>query len=74
MFSGSPASLFIGVVLSAFGAGYLMYAKRAASVPALACGLALLLFPLFGDSPWTLAVAGGALVALPFVGGRLGWW
>lgn len=74
MFSGSAASLFIGMLLGACGAGYLLYAKRAANLAALVCGTALLVFPLFVTSPWGLALGGGVLIALPFVGVRLGWW
>ncbi|HEU0198633.1 MAG TPA: hypothetical protein VFQ88_15650 [Nevskiaceae bacterium] len=74
MFSGSPAALFVGVVFSALGAGYLMYAKRAASVPVLVCGVILLLFPMFVSSLWVLVVFGMVIAALPVTGAHFGWW
>lgn len=74
MFGGGAAALFVGFVLGAIGVGYLMYARRAASVPALACGAVLLVFPWFVTSLWVLVVCGGGVAMLPLVGGRLGWW
>lgn len=74
MFGGSALALFLGMVLSAVGVGFLMYAKRTAHVPMLACGAGLLVFPLFVRGLWVLVVGGGVLLVLPFVGSRLGWW
>ncbi|MDN5874046.1 MAG: hypothetical protein L0H29_06645 [Sinobacteraceae bacterium] len=74
MFGGSAVALFAGIVLGAIGVAYLMVAKRRAHIPMLACGAALLVFPLFVRGVWALVVGGAILVALPFVGTRMGWW
>lgn len=74
MFSGSATSLFLGLLLSVFGTAYIAYGKRAAELPWLAAGFALLLFPMFVSSVATLLLLGGALALAPWLGQSLGWW
>lgn len=74
MLGGGAAGLFIGLLLSAVGVGYVAYGKRTAELHWLVAGFALLLFPLFiGSTGWLVAI-GAALVVTPWLGQRMGWW
>jgi uncharacterized membrane protein len=61
------ATLFIGVLVSAFGLAYLIYGWKQAKSVAVIAGVLLCICPyLIGNWIW-LGVVGGALLAAPFV-------
>lgn len=45
-----PWSLFLGIVVSSVGLGYVIYGKRQQHLLALCCGLLLCAIPYFIDS------------------------
>jgi hypothetical protein len=62
----NTAALFWGLLFSSIGLGYFIYGKRQQAPIPLACGIALMVFPYFVSSPWTMVLIGGALVAVPY--------
>ena len=60
------ANLLWGVVFSAIGAGYLLYARRQGAPVPGACGLALVLYPYFVSNTWWLFGIGVVLSAIPW--------
>ncbi|MGA8276979.1 MAG: hypothetical protein WB784_02115 [Rhodanobacteraceae bacterium] len=64
----SPAVLFWGMLFSAIGVGYFMYGKKQMHWPALAAGLALIVYPYFVPNVWWLVGIGAMLTLLPW------WW
>lgn len=63
----SPADLFLGLLFSALGAGYLIYAKRQAMFVPMLCGIALIVYPWFVASALWLILIGLALAAIPWL-------
>lgn len=60
-------ALFIGMIISTVGVGYLMYGRRQAKfVPAIA-GLVLCIYPYFVDDWVWLTVIGVPLLVAPFL-------
>ena len=64
---GDPSALLWGLLFGAIGAGYFVYGKRQQEGLPLLCGLGLIVLPWIFTGSWTLALAGGVLVALPWV-------
>lgn len=54
-------------VFSAVGLGYFIYGKKQQHLSALACGLALMIYPYFVSGGWTTFLIGAVLSAIP-------WW
>ncbi len=66
----SPAELFLSLLISAIASGYLLYGRRQSSLPALLCGIALLVLPYLVPAGPALVALALLLMALPFVLGR----
>lgn len=60
------ASLFWGVLFSAFGVGFFIYGKKQQVVVPLFCGVALMVFPYFVTNTILLVCIGVGLVAIPY--------
>ena len=60
------AVLVWGMVFSAIGLGYFIYGKRQQHIPALLCGLGLMLYPYFVNNAWWMVFIGVALMAPPW--------
>jgi hypothetical protein len=63
----STATLIIGIVTGALGAGYVVYGRRQAKYVPLFSGLGLCAYPYFVDGWVWLCVVGVALAVMPFV-------
>ena len=61
------ATLFIGVLASAFGMAYLIYGRRQAKFVPVIAGAVLCICPYFIDSWLWLCVVGGGLLIAPFL-------
>lgn len=59
------AMLAFGVLFSAIGLGYLVYARRQNAPVPLIAGLALIFFPYFMPNLLFMLVVGAALMAAP---------
>lgn len=64
---GEPAALLWGLLFGALGTGYFVYGKRQQQLVPLLCGFGLIVLPWLLTGSWSLALAGFALIALPFV-------
>lgn len=64
---GDPTALLWGLLFGAIGTGYFVYGKRQRELVPLLSGLGLIVLPWILSGSWGLALAGLALVALPFV-------
>ena len=62
----STASLVWGMLFGAIGGGYLIYGHKQKQIMALACGLALMVFPYFVSNSWLLVLVGAVLMVVPF--------
>jgi hypothetical protein len=60
------ATIVWGMLFGAIGGGYMLYGHRQKQFPALACGLALMVFPYFVGNAWLLVLVGTLLMYLPF--------
>ena len=60
------ATLFLGMLLGAFGLGYFIYGKRQQAPIALASGVLLMVFPFFVANAWITFLIGAALLAVPW--------
>lgn len=58
--------LFVGLIAGAIGTGYLVYAKRQASVRFAVAGALLIIYPYFFSSVAALLAIGAVLAAAPF--------
>lgn len=63
---GSVAGLLWGVLFSSIGLGYFIYGKKQRSIPALICGVLLMMYPYFVSNTWVLVIVGAVLVAVPW--------
>ena len=59
----SPANLVAGLLVSTVGFGLFLYGKRAARLPQLVVGIALMGFPLFVHGALATLAVGAGLVA-----------
>lgn len=73
LFNLNPWTLFLGFLFSVIGFGYYRYGKRQSDTAVLIAGIALMIYPLFTTSPWTVAIVGLLLMVGPFVAKRVGW-
>ncbi len=64
---GDPSALLWGLLFGAIGTGYFVYGKRQREMLPLLCGLGLIVLPWIFTGSWALAIAGLALLVLPFV-------
>lgn len=62
-----PLKLFLEFLFGMVGLGYFIYGRKSGNKAALYCGMGLGLFPYFVDQLWLILLAGGLLVAIPFV-------
>jgi len=61
----SPAGLAVGLLVSAVGLGLFLYGKRAARIPQLLTGMALMALPIFvSGALLTLAIGAGMVAAM----------
>ncbi|MDR7099856.1 hypothetical protein J2X04_002237 [Lysobacter niabensis] len=58
--------LLWGLLFSSIGLGYFIYGKRQQAPIPLVCGLALMVFPYFVSSAWTVVLVGTGLMAIPY--------
>jgi hypothetical protein len=63
----NPATLTVGMVLSAVGFGYFLYGRRQRRTMPFLSGLGLLATPFVLDSATAMLLCGAVLAALPFV-------
>ncbi len=61
------AWLLLGLVFSSAGLGYFLYGKKQARAVPLVCGIALMVYPYFVESAWTMFAFGVALMAIPYL-------
>jgi hypothetical protein len=54
-------------IFSAIGFGYFLYGKKQQHLSALACGLALMIYPYFFASAWAIFLIGLVLSAIPWL-------
>jgi hypothetical protein len=59
--------LFIGMIISTIGVGYIMYGKRQTKFAPVVAGVALCLYPYFVTDLTWLAVIGVPLLVAPFL-------
>ena len=64
---GDSTALLWGLLFGTIGTGYFVYGKRQQKLVPLLCGLGLIVLPWILTGSWALAIAGLALLALPFV-------
>ena len=68
-----PGSLFLSILISVVGLGFVLYGKRQRRAPQLVVGVVLMGYGYFvGSVVWMLVIAAALLVALWSVI-RLGW-
>lgn len=60
------SSLFLGVLFSAIGLGYLVYAKQQRAALPLLCGVALMVFPYLISGTLPMIAVGILLMAIPY--------
>ncbi len=70
---GSPASLFLSLVVSGIGFVLFVYGKKQARPPQLIAGLLFLVYPYFVSSLAAMTVVGVILGAGLWCAIRLGW-
>jgi hypothetical protein len=59
--------LFLGMIISTIGVGYIMYGKRQTKFAPVVAGVALCLYPYFVTDLTWLAVIGLPLLVAPFL-------
>ncbi|WP_228160647.1 hypothetical protein [Marinobacter bohaiensis] len=57
--------LFVGLVFSSVGLGYVIYGRRQQRKPYFYSGLALMLYPYLVTGTWPMVGVGVLLLALP---------
>jgi len=62
----TEAYLLWGLIFGSIGGGYFLYGKKRPSAMAMACGLALMIYPYFIDSRWAMIAIGVLLMAIPY--------
>ena len=60
-------SLFLIMLLSAIGTGFIVYGKKQRRGVAFLCGIVLCVYPYFVDSVFILLLIAAVLIAVPFV-------
>lgn len=68
----TPASLAVGLVVSAIGCGLFLYGRKQTRAPQLVAGLLLLALPMCGLGPWWVAGGGAACIAGTWLAVRAG--
>jgi hypothetical protein len=61
------SNLFIGLIISTVGVGYMMYGRRQTKFAPTIAGVVLCIYPYFVDDWVWLIVIGVPLVVLPFL-------
>jgi hypothetical protein len=61
------SALFIGMVISTIGVGYLMYGRRQSKFVPVIAGVVLCIYPYFVDDWVWLVVIGVPLLVAPFL-------
>jgi len=62
----STTNIFLAVIFSAIGMGYIVYGKKQRQAVALICGVALCAYPYFISNTILVITIGIALMVLPF--------
>lgn len=68
----SPATLFVGLVVSSIGFGLFRYGKKGSRPPQLLAGMALMAYPSFVHSPVAVLAIAASLLAALWLSLRLG--
>ena len=68
-----PAWLLLSLFPSGAGFVLLVYGKKQGRWPQMAAGLALMVYPYFATTVWTLVGVGALICAALWWGLRLGW-
>ena len=63
-------SIMLSMLFGTMGMGFLMYGKKAAQLPPIAVGLALMVCPYFISNVIVLLIVCTALTAVPFIAAR----
>jgi hypothetical protein len=61
------SALFVGMIVSAVGVGYIMYGRRQTRFVPVIAGVVLCIYPYFVDDWVWLAVIGVPLLVAPFL-------
>jgi hypothetical protein len=62
----TTAYLLWGLIFGSIGGGYFLYGKKRPSGMAMVCGLALMIYPYFVSSTWSMIAIGVLLMAIPY--------
>jgi hypothetical protein len=62
----TEAYLLWGLVFGSIGTGYFMYGKKRPSAMAMVSGIALMVYPYFINSTWSMIAIGILLMAIPW--------
>ena len=62
----TEAYLLWGLVFGSIGGGYFLYGKKRPSGIAMVCGLALMIYPYFVGSTWSMIAIGVLLMTIPY--------
>ena len=60
------SSLLAGMVISAVGAGYILYGRKQKKYVWLACGIGMIIIPMAISDNLTLIGIGAALMVIPY--------
>lgn len=58
--------LLWGLLFSSIGLGFFVYGKQQRAVVPLSCGIALMVYPYFFDSAFTIVAIGVGLICIPY--------
>ena len=60
------SQLLLGVFFSSVGLGYFIYGKKQKVLVPFLCGLILMIFPYFIESPGLIVLIGAVVSAVPY--------
>ena len=63
----NTAPLFLGLIFSSIGLGYLIYGKRQRMNMPVICGITLMIFPYFIENTMIMSVCGIILSVIPWL-------
>jgi len=69
----STAALFLSLLISAVGAGLLVYGRKQRRWPQMAGGVLLCVYPYFVSNAWVMAAVAVVLCAAVWIAVRAGW-
>lgn len=62
----NTSQLLLGVLFSSIGLGYFIYGKKQKTIVPFLCGLILMIFPYFIESPGLIVLIGAVVLAVPY--------